>query len=61
MRDWLRSLFSAREKRQTQRRVVVVVDGDKDVILIPPPVLAKDQDTDIDAVVEEFIEREGVY
>ena len=61
MRDWLRSLFSAREKRQTQRRVVVVVDGDKDVILIPPPVLAKDQDTYIDAVVEEFIEREGVY
>jgi len=60
MMSWLRSLFSS-PKKSPQKSVVVVVEGDEHVILIPPPVLAKEQDTDIDHVVADFIEREGVY
>ena len=60
MMSWLRSLFSS-PKKPPQKSVVVVVEGDEHVILIPPPIHTKDQDTDVDQVVEDFIERDGVY
>jgi len=58
MMKWIRSLFGP---SKTPPQKVVVVEGHEHVILIPPPVLAEDHDADIDQVVVDFIEREGLY